>query len=185
LSAEVFEAVFKDGRALVSSLEEANSLSQYGYGTLKEGLGSILDSCEALYLLADGRLKLVDDETGSEMIFPELLEKFHSRDAEVWTRYLIYRDLRGRGYVVRRGFGFNIDFRVFERGKYGIQAANYIVFGVCEGGPVSISRLAKVLRFVRSVKKELILAVVDGRGEIVYYSVSPLTFRRGEFAEGE
>ena len=116
MSAEVFEAVFKDGRVLVSSLEEANALGRYGYGTLKEGLGSILDSCEALYLLADGRLKLVDDETGSEMIFPELLEKFHSREAEVWTRYLIYRDLRGRGYVVRRGFGFNIDFRV-SRGE--------------------------------------------------------------------
>ena len=183
MSTEVFEGIFKDGKVVVSSREEANSLSQYGYGTLREDSGSILDSYEALYLLSDGRLRVVYGETGSEMIFPELLEKFHSDDTEVWTRYLIYRDLRSRGYAVRRGFGFNIDFRVFERGKYGKEAAKYIVFGVCEGGPVSISKLAKVLRFVRSVKKELILAVVDRRGEIVYYSASSLTFKRDVYTE--
>jgi len=185
VSAEVFEGVFKDGKVVVSSREEADSLSQYGYGTLREDSGTILDSYEALYLLADGRLRVVDGETGSEMVFPELLEKFHSDDTEVWTRYLIYRDLRSRGYVVRRGFGFNIDFRVFERGKYGKQAAKYIVFGVCEGGPVPISKLVKVLRFVQSVKKELILAVVDRRGELVFYSASPLTFRRVKCGEKE
>jgi len=185
VSVEVFEGVFKDGKVVVSSREETDSLSQYGYGTLRDDSDSILDSYEALYLLTDGRLRVVNGETGSEMIFPELLEKFHSDDPEVWTRYLIYRDLRSRGYVVRRGFGFNIDFRVFERGKYGKQAAKYIVFGICEGGPVPVIKLTKVLRFVRSVKKDLILAVVDRRGEIVYYSVSPLTFRQSVRTEKE
>ncbi len=178
MSMEIVKGVFKDGKVIVSSPEEAESLSQYGYGTPSEGSSLILDSYEALYLLANKRMLVMDGETGSEMAFPELLEKFYSEDAEVWTRYLIYRDLRSRGYVVRRGFGFNIDFRVFERGKYGEQAAKYIAFGVCEGEPLPISKLSKVLRFVRSAKKELILAVLDRRGEVVYYSVSPLTFKQ-------
>jgi tRNA splicing endonuclease len=37
--------------------------------------------------------------------------------------------------------------------------------------------LSNALQQTGSLKKELILAVMNRRGEIVYYSVSPLTFK--------
>ena len=35
----------------------------------------------------------------------------------------LFRDLKTRGYVVKDGFGFGSDFRVYERGDYGEKGA--------------------------------------------------------------
>ncbi len=93
-------------------------------------------------------------------------------------KYLIYRDLRSRGYVVREGFGLGIDFRVYERGEYGKATADYLILGIQEGKPTSVEELARVLKHVQSLKKELVLAVVNRRGEIVHYTLSKLTMKR-------
>jgi tRNA splicing endonuclease len=51
-----------------------------------------------------------------------------------------------------------------------------MVLGTQEGKPLPVDDLAKTLRHCQSQKKELILAVMNRRGETVYYSVSQLTF---------
>ncbi|MFQ6076412.1 MAG: tRNA-intron lyase [Candidatus Bathyarchaeia archaeon] len=171
------EAVLKDGRVVVPSQEEAEHLGQGGYGTpLEREAGSILNSYEALYLLAEKRAKVVNSEDGAEMDFQTLLERLRAYDDEAWTRYLIYRDLRSRGYVVRDGFGFGFDFRLYGRGEYGKKPAKYIVYGIREGKPTPLEQLSEILRFAQSVRKGLVIAVVDRRGEVVYYSISTLTF---------
>jgi tRNA-intron endonuclease len=90
---------------------------------------------------------------------------------------LVYRDLRSRGYVVREGFGGGIDFRIYERGAYGKDTAPYLVLSTQEGKPLPINDLAGALQQCQSQKKELTLAVMNRRGEIVYYSVSQLAFK--------
>jgi tRNA-intron endonuclease len=90
---------------------------------------------------------------------------------------LVYRDLRGRGYVVREGFGSGVDFRVYERGDYRKDTARYLIVNVQEGKPISVSDLTNVMTQSLSLKKELILAVMNRRGEIVYYSVSELSLK--------
>jgi len=85
---------------------------------------------------------------------------------------LIFRDLRSRGYVVKDGIGLGIDFRVYERGQYHTKAAKYVVFAVSEGSPIPASRLGEILKLVHGMKRELIVAVMDRRGEIVYYALS-------------
>jgi tRNA-intron endonuclease len=78
--------------------------------------------------------------------------------------------------VVREGFGVGTDFRVYDRGAYGKDTASYMVLGTQEGKPLPVDELVKALRHCQSQKKELILAVMNRRGETVYYSVSQLTF---------
>ena len=90
---------------------------------------------------------------------------------------IVYRDLRSRGYVAREGFGAGIDFRIYERGAYGKDTAPYLVLSTQEGKPLGIDELADALQQCQSQKKEMILAVMNRRGEIVYYSVSQLTFK--------
>jgi tRNA-intron endonuclease len=98
-------------------------------------------------------------------------------DENAWAKYLIYRDLRSRGYVAREGFGLGIDFRVYERGEYGMATAKNLVLGIQEGQPVSMEDLIRALQNAHSLKKELVLAVLNRRGEVVYYSLSKLTMR--------
>jgi len=177
MSKEELEAVLRNGKVVVTSDEQAKSLNENGYGTLDDDKKALtLSSVEALYLLEEKRIRITEEASGQAISLPQLVERFKASDEIVWTKYLIYHDLRRRGYVVRDGFGYGVDFRVYERGGFGDQAAKYIAYGISEGTPTPIERLGEVLRFVQNMKRELILAVVDRRGEVVYYSISQLTF---------
>lgn len=152
-----------------------DALSQRGYGTA-EGDALLLEFYEALYLMDKGLME-IKDENDAALDFQSLLQRYEKVDVNAWVKYLIYRDLRSRGYVVRQGFGTGTEFRMYERGAYGKDTAAYLVLGIQEGKPLPICELATALQHCQSQKKELILAVMNRRGEIVYYSVSQLTFK--------
>jgi tRNA-intron endonuclease, archaea type len=161
----------------VNVTEQSNidQLTSRGYGTTENKV-LILAFFEALYL-QDKNMLTVKDETNAIADFQKVLHAYEAIDENAWVNYLVYRDLRGRGYVVRGGFGAGTEFRVYERGQYGKDSASYMVLGTQEGKPLGIDNLADVLQQCQSQKKELVLAVMNRRGEIVYYSVSQLTFK--------
>jgi tRNA-intron endonuclease len=158
----------------IAEQSSIDSLSQRGYGTAEKDVFT-LAFYEALYLL-DKELLEVKDEKGLKVDFQSLLQAYEQTDANAWVNYLVYRDLRSRGYVVREGFGAGTHFRIYDRGAYGKDTASYMVLGTQEGKPLPVEDLVKALRHCQSQKKELILAVMNRRGETVYYSVSQLTF---------
>jgi tRNA-intron endonuclease len=164
-----------DKGVVVADQSSIDALSSRGYGTSQEKVFR-LAFFEALYLLDKGMLT-VKDEAGEGVDFQTLLHAYEAVDENAWVNYLVYRDLRSRGYVVREGFGEGTEFRVYERGAYGKDSASYMVLGTQEGKPLGIDNLAAVLTQCQSQKKELVLAVMNRRGEIVYYSVSQLTFK--------
>lgn len=169
-------ASLKDNVVTVSSPEGVEELSSRGYGILEDGKLR-LTFYEALFLLGKEALEVEDEETGKKLVFQDLLKRFQSVDKDAWVRYLIYRDLRSRGYVAREGFGLGIDFRVYERGDYGKETAKHLIFGIQEGQPVTVEELARTQRYAQSLKKNLVLAVINRRGEIVYYSLSQLNLK--------
>ncbi len=169
-------ASLKENVVTISSPEGIEELSLKGYG-VDEDAKLCLTFYETLFLLGKGAIEVTDEETGIKMVFQNLLKRFQLVDKDVWIRYLIYRDLRSRGYVVREGFGLGIDFRVYERGDYGRATAKHLIFGIQEGQPVSIETLARTQRYVQNLKKNLIIAVINRRGEIVYYSLSELNLK--------
>ncbi len=159
----------------ISKKQNLEELSSRGYG-VTENDELLLTFYEALYLLDKGILE-VESEKGEKVDFQRLLQRYESMDENAWAKYLTYRDLRSRGYVVREGFGLGVDFRVYERGEYSKDTAKYLILSVQEGKPVSLEDLTNALRQCQSLKKELILAVMNRRGETVYYSVSQLTLK--------
>ena len=168
------EASLDEKGGLFSSLENADELSSRGYGVPENGK-LMLTLYEGLFLLGKGIIEVKSEKTGESVSFQTLLQRFQSIDENAWVRYLVYRDLRSRGYVAREGFGLGIDFRVYERGEYGKETAEYLIFGIQEGQPVLIEDLARAFKHVQSLKKKLVLAVINRRGEVVYYSLSQLT----------
>ncbi len=159
----------------ISQRSSIDSLSQRGYGTEEKRVFT-LSFYEALYLLEKEILDATDGD-GEKVDFQGLLKRYEAVDENAWVKYLVYRDLRSRGYVVREGFGASIDFRIYDRGTYGKDTAQYLVLSTLEGKPLSTQGLLDAVRQCQSQKKELILAVMNRRGEVVHYSVSPLTFR--------
>jgi tRNA-intron endonuclease len=165
-------AKFMDAQVTISDQDTAQSLLEAGYGSaIDDSGGSTLSPWEALYLVAEDRLQVLDYQNEKPMTFQTLLGHFRKDDEDVWTKYLIYRDLRSRGYVVRDGFGLGVDFRLYARGTYGQKAAKYLVYTLCEGAPMATKRLRDIHSIAQNMKKQLIIAVMDRRGEIVYYSL--------------
>jgi len=171
----VIRGLLREDGVFVPPSEDIEGLTSRGYGTPK-GEGLSLAFYEALYLLGKGILEVRDEKTDKEISFEGLLERARSFNKNAWVKYLIYRDLRSRGYFVREGFGFGVDFRVYKRGEYGKSAAAYLVLGIREGQPIVVEELARILTRVQSLKKSLVLSVISRRGEIVYYSLSRLSF---------
>src|SRR3989304_7946548 len=154
--------------ARITEKSSVDALSQRGYGTAENDVFT-LSFYEALYLL-DKEMLEVKDETGEAVDFQSLLHCYEGVDENAWVNYLVYRDLRSRGYVVREGFGAGIQVRVYERGAYGKDQASYLILVTQEGKPLPVDGLVSALQKCQSQKKELILAVMNRRGEIVHYS---------------
>lgn len=168
--------VLAEKGVIVSEQSNIDALSSRGYGTLENKVFT-LTFYESLYLLDKSMLE-IKDEKGKAVDFQSLLHRYEAQNDNAWVNYLVYRDLRSRGYVVREGFGGGIDFRIYERGAYGKDTAPYLILSTQEGKPLPVNDLAGALQQCQSQKKELTLAVMNRRGEIVYYSVSQLTFSK-------
>ena len=168
---QVMDAIFSkklDHVSLVKG-DQAKLLESKGFG-VREKQEYYLKDYEVLYLMYNGKLALARNK--KKLVFTEYVNFALTRDSNAWTRFLIFRDLRSRGYVVREGFGFPIDFRVYERGDYGTKAAKYIVFGLNEGKTMSVAELKKHVDEMSTMGKEAVIAVVERRGEVIYYKVA-------------
>jgi tRNA-intron endonuclease len=168
------KGVLTDKGVAISRKEDLDQLSQKGYGTKVEK-GLHLTFYEALFLLDRGILEVKDKD--ERVDFQKLLNCFEKTDENAWIKYLTYRDLRSRGYVVREGFGLGIDFRLYERGEYSKSSAKNLVLSMQEGKPLPVEDMINAVHQAQRLKKELILAVMNRRGETVYYSLAQMTMK--------
>jgi tRNA-intron endonuclease, archaea type len=168
------EGTLAGDNVVVRDKGRMGELEESGYGTRGEG-GLVLRDYEALYLLYAKKLEL-SNEGGKAVGFERLAELHQRKASDSWTKFIIYRDLRTRGYVVREGFGFGTDLRVYERGDYPQKPAKYVVFALDEGIEKRLSELQKSVREMARMGKEAIIAVIERRGEVIYYRVSRARF---------
>ncbi|MFX1485930.1 MAG: tRNA-intron lyase [Promethearchaeota archaeon] len=166
---EIVEGVLVDNSVIVSG-EKATSTYEAGYyGSILEEDKLNLEIVEALLLMERRRLR-VFDENKQELDFQGILKSTLEVDPRIWTKYLVYRDLRSRGYIVRLGYGSGVDFRVYERGAVlNEDVAKYLIHVVVEGVPLELSSLEKIIKAATSSRKRLVLGVVDRQGETTYY----------------
>lgn len=165
--------VLVDDHALVGNKEIQNALEQRGYGEMRHDK-FFLKPFESLYFLFYKKLSLTKGK--KKISFDEMVQICSDFDKDALTKFLIYRDLRVRGYAVKDGFGFGSDFRVYERGQFGEKGAKYLVFGLTEGKQEKIGQLQKNIEEITKMGKEPILAVVERRGEVIYYKLSLVRF---------
>ncbi len=172
--ARPFRAALEGGAVKVTDRDRFGELEESGYGT-KDGKDLVLRDYEALYLLYVKKLDI--EARGEEKVtFERLAELAQKKARDSWTKFVIYRDLRSRGYIVREGFGFGTDLRVYERGDYPKKPAKYVVFALDEGIEKGMADLQKSVKEMAKMGKEAIIAVIERRGEVIYYKVSRARF---------
>jgi tRNA-intron endonuclease len=164
----------EDATALVADPSEAGTVYGRGFfGTVTDG-GLVLDRPEAVYLAEMGRLPLVDGAARPVSWIDALRRAVHA-EPEFPVRYLVYRDLRQRGYVVRESPP-PARFAVLPRGgTLHKTPARFWVEPISERVPFEVAALEALFDQAHGARKTLLLGVVDEESDLTYYRVSSPT----------
>lgn len=174
-----FLGILKEDKVIISDSEGIDEFFRNSYiGNLEqteEGQETlVLDPIEVLLLIERNRLLIWENNNKNQELFnfEKLLEHFIQYDDRLWHKYIIYMDLRKRGYIVRPGYGEGIEFLVFKRGaNFEEDSAKFLIYPIYEGSPIELRDLDKISRVAMSSRKDLIVATVDRLSKPIYYSV--------------
>jgi tRNA-intron endonuclease len=126
-----------------------------------------LSLLEALYLLEKQRIKLIDEKTKNQINAQQLREYGTKVYNELDDKYLVYKDLRSRGYIVRPGLKFGADFAVYQHGP-GIDHAPFVVHALPKGTTINPIETVRAGRLATTVRKKFIIATISLAGAVNY-----------------
>jgi len=158
-----------EDKVLVEEKRERDRLIGKGFGEL-EGRKLVLDLKEALYLLE--KEKLAVKKGKRKVKEKELLALGEKGEKKFYSKFLVFRDLRDRGFVVKTGFKFGFDLRVYPRGKKpGEEHTQWCVHIATEGQSLRMPSLSRMVRLAGNINTVVLLAVVDSENDINYYEI--------------
>jgi tRNA-intron endonuclease, archaea type len=160
-----------DDMVVVEDQKEGCQLFNKGnFGYPRRGGGSELDLVEATFLTECKRLDVIYQ--GRTLNFEEMFDYASSLSEGFDIRYLVYRDIRQRGFVVKLESGA-FDFSVFPRGTTMSNARPiYLVRATSERTALDITKFASEITQSENKGKQLLYGVVDEEGDITYYIMS-------------
>ena len=160
-------------RVLVKEPDKIDELEKRGIGE-RDG-HMLLSPEEALYLKEKEELE-IEDEKGKKLDYKQLMSHFTRLDKEFPKKFLVYRDLKNRGFCVKTGFKFGSHYRVYARGeKPGSGHAVWLIHCIPEEFICDFSDVSRAVRLAQNVRKKMIYAVLDKEGDITYYKIERMT----------
>lgn len=168
---EKINAYLGGERVVTEDSDPARELfNQSRFGVMQKGKVQ-MTLMEALYLVEKEKIAVLDSRE-KEISFEKLLKKAEKAEPNIWTRFMIYKDLRNRGYIVKTALKFGADFRVYERGvKPGEDHAKWVVYPVDEAETLTWYEFAAKNRVAHSTKKRLLIGIVDEENDVTYYEI--------------
>ena len=158
------------GEIISSNSKKAVDL--YGksrFGELKKGK-IIYSFPEVLYLVDEKKIEIFD--SGKKLSFDRLAGKLKDIDKKIMIKYIVFKDLRNKGYIIKTALKFGAEFRVYDKGKkIGEEHARWILYPVSENSELSWQDFSARNRVAHSTKKSLLIAVVDSENDVSYYEV--------------
>lgn len=166
------KAVLGRERVMTENSDAARELyNQSRFGSIL-GNGRVqLSLLEGLYLFEAEKVK-ISDQKGKKLDFDRFVKHAQKVEPKFLIRYLVFKDIRSRGYIVKTALKFGADFRVYDRGvKPGEDHARWVVYPVHEGETLTWYEFAAKNRVAHSTKKRLLIAIVDDEGDVTYYEI--------------
>ncbi|MCK4847601.1 MAG: tRNA-intron lyase [Candidatus Heimdallarchaeota archaeon] len=160
----------------------ASEIFENGYFGIWAADGSLcLEPEEILLLLDRGRIEVVNTTTKECISSEDLVIHFTKINRNFWSRYLVYKDLRNRGYVVTIGTRITAPFRIYSRGgKPGESVSKKVIYPLPEGEDIDLDLLDQIVKQAKIDRKKLLLSVIDRLGDVTYYQASQLELEYNE-----
>ena len=118
---------------------------------------SELSLIEAYYLLQKEAITIFHVKENKYLIaeeFYEIAKKNHHKFKE---KYIIYKDLRNRGYVPRPGLKFGADFVIYRLGP-GLEHSLFMVHVLPHDSQLTAIDMVRAGRLATSVRKKFVIA---------------------------
>lgn len=180
---KVWEGELVGERVIIWDSSAKYLYEEKGYGKpvpLEEANRLELDLIEATYLLEKGELKIYVRENDKKRMLKveDMMKIGEEKVKDFHTQYVVYSDLRNKGFLVKTGFKFGAHFRVYEKGvkiKHGPKApfehTKFVVHAVPEEAAFSLPEMSRAVRLAHSIRATFIWAVVDRENDITYYEI--------------
>lgn len=117
----------------------------------------VLDLIEGCYLVEKRRLQLFHID-GKQVSLNEIRKICKKQYVDFDAKYLVFQNLRNKGYIVTPGIKFGCDFAVYEQGP-GIDHAPYLVRVFRATDELTATGVVLAGRLATTVKKQFILAL--------------------------
>jgi len=167
-------ATLQKDRVLLEDEKEANTLYNKGaFGVPQSGGGLVLDLIEALYLVEHNRLSVelakgALEAKGAKLSAADLLRHASGIERDFEIRYIVFRDLRNRTFVVKPSS--LTDYNVYARGALpGRSPSTHLVHCASERGSLDGGALLADVQRAATHKKTLLVALVDEEGDLTYF----------------
>ncbi len=149
-----------------NSKEAQNLFATKKFGE-KSGDKILYSLSEALFLVQDKKMEIKDykDKILSEN---KILKKFERNYKKFEYKFLVFKDLRKKGYIVKTALKFGAEFRVYEKRK---GHSRWILFPVSENKSMTWQDFSAKNRVAHSTKKNLLIAIVDEEAKVSYYEI--------------
>ena len=113
-----------------------------------------------------------EDEAKNEK---DLVKYFSQITPNFMLRYLVYKDLRNRGYILNIGLGSSFFFRLYARNTTPKKdGAKYYVTPLQEGGSIPLKELDNLVHIAKKSNKILLFGMVDAVGDVSYLQLTQL-----------
>jgi tRNA-intron endonuclease len=122
---------------------------------------------EALFLVQDKKME-IEDYRNKILSENEILRKFERIDKKFKNKFIVFKDLRRKGYIVKTAFKFGAEFRIYEKRN---GHSKWILFPVSENKSITWQDFSAKNRVAHSTKKNLLIAIVDEETKVSYYEI--------------
>ena len=156
-----------ENRIIIWDISDSRSLFGSGYYGKPLGISKpkgvdfdaplVLDLIEGCYLVEKNMLK-VFDINGKAAPLSKIKKACRKQYVDFDADYLVFQELRDKGYIITPGIKFGCDFAVYEQGP-GIDHAPYLVEVFRPTAELAATGVVLAGRLATTVKKQFILAI--------------------------
>lgn len=158
------KAVLFKERVILADKEISDLLyNKAFFGKMMDEERLLLSLPEALYLAENGVLELFDMNE-KKLTITEFSEKASRIDAEFSKKYVIYKELKEKGFVPKTGFKFGTHFRVYRKVESldKIPHSEFLLHAVSPDFEFKLPATSGAIRLANSVRKRMIYAADTG-----------------------
>jgi tRNA-intron endonuclease len=164
------KATLVSGKVTSNSEEAHNLFATQRFGE-KTGEKIVYSLSEVLFLVNEKKMEVLDYKN-KILDEREVMKKFERIDKKFRIKYIVFGDLRKKGYIVKTALKYGAEFRVYEKGV-SIEKGHskWICFPVSENQLIRWQEFSAKNRVAHSTKKNLLIAIVDEEEDVSYFEV--------------